>query len=410
VRVLCVGNLYPPHDLRGGYEITWRSSVLHLRSRGHVVRVLTSDYHSPDIDPHAELDSDVHRELQWYWREHEFPRYSLRRRIALERHNAAVMDRHLHHLRPDAVAWWGMGGMSLGLIERVRRREIPAVGVVGDEWLRWGPRADGWLRPLRRRPLGAIAECVTRLPAKVDLDDAATWLFNSDAVRQNAISAGLRVPRTQVARPGIDTGLFQAAEPAPWSWRLLYVGRLDPRKGIHVALEALRSLPADATLVIQGSGEPAYERELRDLAQRVGADERVRFSTTPRNDLPEVYANADVVLFPVQWEEPWGLVPLEAMAMGRPVIVTGTGGSREYLRHERNCLLFQPRDSPEALAAAVRRLADSPQLRAQLRAGGLRTAPRYTEDAYNETIETTLRLAVSGRGRPRPIAHEPAGK
>src|SRR5207237_6469644 len=61
VRVLYVGNMYPPHDLGGGYELTCRSSVLHLREHGHEVRVLTTDYHSPALDRDYELDPDVHR-------------------------------------------------------------------------------------------------------------------------------------------------------------------------------------------------------------------------------------------------------------------------------------------------------------------------------------------------------------
>src|SRR5436190_10802039 len=182
VRVLCVGNICPPHDMRGGYELTWRSSVLHLRDRGHEVRVLASDHRAPGVT--GELDPDVHRELHWYWRGHAFPRHGLRERIGLERHNAAVLTRHLEEFRPDVVAWWGMGGMSLGLIERVRRLGIPAVGVVGDEWMRWGLQADAWLKPLHGRPrLGALAERLTGAPGEVDLDGAATWLFNSERTR-----------------------------------------------------------------------------------------------------------------------------------------------------------------------------------------------------------------------------------
>src|SRR3954454_21198749 len=127
--------MYPPHDLGGGYELTWRASVAHLRARGHAVRVLASDYRAPGYGADEELDRDVHRELRWYWRDHEFPRHRVRERIGLERHNAGVLDRHLGEFRPDVVAWWQMGGMSLSLIERVRRLGLPAVGVIGDEWL-----------------------------------------------------------------------------------------------------------------------------------------------------------------------------------------------------------------------------------------------------------------------------------
>lgn len=394
MRLLSVGNMYPPHDQGGGYEITWRSSVLHLRERGHDVRVLTSDYLSPALDPTEELDDDVHRELRWYWRDHAFPRMPLRERIAIERHNADVLGRHLRELRPDAIAWWGMGGMSLSLVERARRAGIPAVGVVGDEWLRWGLRADGWLKPLhRRRRLGAMAERATGLPGSVDLGGAALWLFNSEAMRASAPP----VARAGVAHPGIDDALFTAAPAPEWGWRLLYLGRIDERKGIHVAVDALADL-SEATLTIQGGGDDAYLHRLRERAAAIGAADRVRFSTEPRERLPTVYAEADAVLFPVQWEEPWGLVPLEAMAVGRPVIATGTGGSREYLRHERNALVYEPRDSPAALAAAVRRLASDASLRARLRKCGFETAARFTDTAYNDAIEEALRRSVARSG------------
>jgi len=390
VRVLSVGNMYPPHDLRGGYELTWRSAVAHLRGAGHAVRVLTTDFRSPDVPPDDPEDPDVHRELRWYWRDHAFPRMSMRGRVALERHNAAVLGRHLSDLRPDVVNWWGMGGMSLTLVERARRAGLPAVGVVGDEWMRYGPRVDGWLRPFHGRPrLARLAERVTGLPARVDLGGAGLWLFNSEFERRSMYAAGIDLPRAEVAHPGIDERLFEPAPERPWEWRLLYLGRMDPRKGVHVAVEALAHLP-DATLTLQGAGDPAYLEELRTLARRLGVDDRVAFVSVPRAELRQVYADCDAVLFPAQWEEPWGLVPLEAMAVGRPVVASGTGGSREYLGHEGNCLLYEPVESAQALAGAVSRLAGDQDLRARLRAAGSETAVRYTERGYNEAIRAAV--------------------
>jgi glycogen synthase len=165
---------------------------------------------------------------------------------------------------------------------------------------------------------------------------------------------------------------------------------MDDRKGVHVAIEALAQLPPEATLVLQGSGDERYVERLRALTRELGAQERVRFERRPRAELPELFGESDAVVFPVQWEEPWGLVPLEAMASGRPVVATGTGGSGEYLRHGENCLLYSPRDSADELAAAVKRLGADEQLRARLVAGGSGTAPRYTERAYNEEIAAAL--------------------
>ena len=381
MRVLCVGNIYPPHAPGGGYELTWRSFTAHLRDRGHAVRVLTTVHREPGVD--APEDPSVYRELPWYWRDHQFLTLPVRERIALERNAAATLESHLTEFEPDVVNWWGMGGMSLGLIERVRRAGIPAVGVVGDEWMVWGPRADGWL--VASRKLGPLAR-LTGLPTRVTLDDAAIWLFNSEEVMRRSGVPG------RVEHPGIDDMLFTEAPPRDWSWRLLYLGRMDERKGVHVAIEALKHLPEEATLTLQGRGDPAYVEGLR-------GSPRVVFSEEPRERLRDVYAAADVVLFPVQWDEPWGLVPLEAMAVGRPVVASGTGGSAEYLRHEENALVYQPRDSAEALAAAIKRLAEDEALRARLREGGFPTAARFTERRYNEAIENALEEATGARPR-----------
>jgi glycosyltransferase involved in cell wall biosynthesis len=130
------------------------------------------------------------------------------------------------------------------------------------------------------------------------------------------------------------------------------------------------------------------------MARARGLEDRVRFDgPVARSRLAEAYGEADALVFPVRWNEPFGLVPLEAMSCGTPVVATGTGGSAEYLADGSNCLLFE-RDQPAALAAAVRRLAGDAQLRARLRAGGLETAAGLTEDAYNEAVRKTVEAAA----------------
>jgi hypothetical protein len=113
--------------------------------------------------------------------------------------------------------------------------------------------------------------------------------------------------------------------------------------------------------------------------------------------VPESYASADVVLFPVLWEEPWGLVPLEAMASGRPVVASlAGGGAAEYLRDGENCLQFPP-DDPSALAATVTRVAEDAELRTRLVTAGGKTAARFTEQAFYEAVERELEQAVRTR-------------
>ena len=393
MRVLAVGNMYPPHHL-GGYELVWRAAMRHLRSLGHDVRVLTTDFRLPA--PAEPEEEGVHRELRWWWRDHAFPELPLRERFALERHNARAFERHLREFRPDVVSWWSMGGMSLSLLERARRRGLPAVAFVHDDWLDYGPRVDAWLKLFtgpRRGRLAAPAEALLRMPTRVAFEDAARYVFVSERTRQRAIDVGRRPRDSGIAHSGIDPAYVGPRPERPWAWRLLYVGRIDERKGIATAVDALAKLPTEATLTVVGEGDPGAEAKLRDQAARLGVADRVQLEGfRTRAALPDSYEASNVVVFPVMWEEPWGLVPIEAMALGRPVIATGRGGSGEYLHDGENALLFEAGDA-DALAAAVTRLAGDPALRARLREGGKRTAPLHTEGVFNAAVAREIEAA-----------------
>jgi glycosyltransferase involved in cell wall biosynthesis len=420
MRVLSIGNVYPPHSL-GGYEIVWRGVTEELRARGHTARVVTTGYRRPAVPQSAPEDLDVHRELRWYWRDHDWPRVGLRERLALERHNADVFDRHLRELQPDVLAWWPMGGMSLSLIERGRRAGVPAVLFVHDYWLRYAPLRDRWTRMWSRLPLAPLAgfgERATGIPARYDLGAAGRWLVNSGFVLDDTLAAGLNIPSDQlcVLSPGIEERLAAAARAAVsardgeapgssasgkgWAWRLLYLGRVVEQKGVHTAIEALAHLPGEAELRVVGDGHEPYLRRLRALAERLELARRVTFEgALPREATFDALRRADTLVFPVIWAEPWGLVPLEAMALGIPVVATGRGGSGDFLRHEVNSLLFEPRDAP-GLAAALRRLADDPDLRDSLRQEGYRTAAARGEAEFNRRAVEELEEAAGRWLRP----------
>lgn len=395
MRILAVANRYPPWSI-GGYEAIAAGTVKALRRGGHRVRVLTTRPDPSDRPVAGPPNDDVHRELRWYWRDHEFPRLPLRETVGLERANAAVLAQHLEQLHPDVVMWWAMGGMSLSLLEQVRRAGVPAVGVVGDDWMTYALAVDGWSGRFTRwrRHAAPAAERITGVPAAVDLSVAARWVFISEHVRARARGLGLE---GVVVHPGVDRDRFAARPAARWRWRLLYSGRIDPRKGIRTAIDALAELPGDATLTIDGDGDRRHATELAALTDRLGLGSRVQFRCSPPEAVPDSYAAADVVLFPVLWEEPWGLVPLEAMASGRPVVASlAGGGAAEYLRDGENCLQFAP-DDPSAMAATVRRVAEDAELRTRLVTAGRKTAARFTEQAFDEAVERELEQAVRTR-------------
>jgi glycogen synthase len=394
VRVLAVGNMYPPHHF-GGYELIWQSAMRHVEAQGHEVRVLTTDFDTGANEPD---DPNVRRDLRWYWRDHGFPHLSRTERVRLERHNARVLDRELRELRPDVVSWWSMGGMSLSMLERVRRLGLPAVAFVIDDWLAYGPDVDGWVRVFAGRSdrVASLAERVVGVPARVDLDRAARCVFVSQTTRRRALEAGVEPESAGITHAGIDPIFMDPAPEREWDWSLVYVGRLDERKGVDTAVECLVHLPDAATLGIVGGWDEREEARLRGIAEAHGVAGRVTFAGQGgRAEVSAAYGEADVVVFPVRWEEPWGVVPIEAMARGRPVLATGRGGSGEYLRDGENALLFEAGDAA-ALADAVRRLSD-PDLRRRLRAGGLETASDHTEDRFNEAVLRELEAAAAAR-------------
>ena len=373
MRVLVLSNLYPPASL-GGYELSCRDVVDRWRAQGHECLVLTTrtDGEQPQDDPH------VRRELQWYWRDHAFLRPRADLRLRQERDNLAALRRAVRDLRPDVASVWHMAGLSLQLLTALEEEGVPLVLNVCDAWPSYGPKADAWTSLTRHWPVPRVLGVPTRLPRL----DAARASFVSQALLDDVRARGpWRFPSAVVVGSGIDPDDFPllAAPPAKeWQGRVVVVGRIEARKGADVAVRAMGQLPG-ATLRLVGPPRDDYLHELRALGP---------FTTEslPRSALRQVYADSDVLVFPVRWEEPFGLVPLEAMSQGVPVVATRTGGAADFLEHEVNCLAV-PVDDSDAVAAAVRRLADDPALRTRLVTAGLETAARYGVDVLASRLE-----------------------
>jgi glycosyltransferase involved in cell wall biosynthesis len=153
--------------------------------------------------------------------------------------------------------------------------------------------------------------------------------------------------------------------------RIAFLGRLDPAKGVHILIQALRSPPVlnlkmDIFGISQGSRDEQYAWELKLAA---AGDSRVTFHT-PISDgqVVPVLRTYDAVAVPSQGLETGPMVVLEAFAAGIPVIGSRLGGIEEQVQHEVDGLLVEPASVP-AWAEALRRISHSPALLAHLRAG-----------------------------------------
>ncbi|MFS1298269.1 glycosyltransferase [Streptosporangium longisporum] len=170
--------------------------------------------------------------------------------------------------------------------------------------------------------------------------------------------------RTRVVPCGVDVRAFTPEGPrmdlGPGPI-LLSIGRPVPRKGVETAIRALVAVP-EATLVVAGGhpDDPETGRLAR-VASGCGVGDRVRFlGRVDRESVPALMRSADVVVT-VPWYEPFGIVPLEAMACGVPVVASAVGGHLDTVLPGVTGLLVPPRE-PHALGGALRRLLAAPDL------------------------------------------------
>ncbi|MEU0877305.1 glycosyltransferase [Lentzea sp. NPDC005914] len=215
------------------------------------------------------------------------------------------------------------------------------------------------------------------------------------------IAMGLPRNKITVVPCGVDTTVFTpvghaAARGAPH--RIVAVGRLVPRKGFDDLIAAL-ALVRDAELVIAGGSRDLKAdpeaRRLHAIAEVHGVSDRVHLiGQVARADMPSLLRSADVVAC-VPWYEPFGIVPLEAMACGVPVVASAVGGLTDTVVDGVTGVLTPPRD-PRSLGKALRRLlADRSRAMAFGMAGRDRVEARYAwDDIAARTERVYLRVGA----------------
>jgi glycosyltransferase involved in cell wall biosynthesis len=229
--------------------------------------------------------------------------------------------------------------------------------------------------------------------------------------------AGVPASQLSVVPCGVDTGAFTPHGPAASRGqgagrggrpRLLALGRLVERKGVATVIAALARLP-DAELVVAGGpdfrhlGRSADYQRLRDTARAHGVADRVIFAGgVARPEVPALIRSADIVVC-VPWYEPFGIVPLEAMACGVPVVASAVGGLADSVVDQQTGWLVPPRD-PAALASALAQLLADPARRTAFGAAGVeRARRRYSWRQVAAQTEAVYRR-LTADARPGALA------
>jgi phosphatidyl-myo-inositol alpha-mannosyltransferase len=218
---------------------------------------------------------------------------------------------------------------------------------------------------------------------------------------------------------GVEPGRYQRAVPIA-RYRdgvpnILFVGRMEPRKGLIHLLRAFRKLQRDgvrARLLLVGTGPG--EREARRYVLTRQLDDVEFLGRVPEAQKAQLFKTADIYVSPATGRESFGIVLLEAMSAGAPIICSDIHGYRGVVRRERDGILVEPGNA-DALAASIRRLIDDPALRAQLSRAGQERAQLFTWERVGQAVEeyygfVIRRLAEQGelpKGFSAPIPPPP---
>jgi phosphatidylinositol alpha-mannosyltransferase len=194
----------------------------------------------------------------------------------------------------------------------------------------------------------------------------------------------------EVAFNGIEVAKFQEIEavesPQP---TIAYVGRHEPRKGLETLLQALRNLPEAVKLWVMSEGPQTGE-----LKARYGGDPRIEWlgSVTDEEKISRL-KGADVFCVPSLRGESFGIVLLEGMAAGTPIVASNIAGYKNVATHEKHAELVEP-GNPELLAAALTRVLEDKKYSASLILAGHERAAEFSMDRLAQLYLRYYKVAI----------------
>ncbi len=402
MRILLLSNRFPP-DVVGGAEILAGDVARALRDRGHDVCVLTSPYDGRGSGREPWVARQLREVVDGPQARNGSPRGGAGRLLAFyrqthSRYSARTVRRVIARFAPDVVYVWNLSGVGLVSILRVLRQvRHPIVFHLHSYWwqyinspeTRFSTVRMAWLKKLVIGPVP---------PLKF-----TTLIATSEAVKQEYAQAGCPRDRIEVIDNAIDFRFLGNDVVTSHRSRrpvLMYAGRLSAEKGVKVAVQALDLLVnrdgRDIRLEIYGQGDPQYVALLRALVSSRNLTEAVAFHGLVSQDrLICAYDQADLVIVPSLWEEPFGLVAVEAMARGVAVIASDVGGLRGVLRDGVDGRLVKPGD-PHILATTIAESLDCPEDRIRLGSAAHQTVrERFTLDICSRRIEEHLQRALA---------------
>ncbi len=391
MRLAEISTRFPPAP--GGVERHVAEIAPRLHDRGHSVQVLTSDLYT-EFPLRRLPDAIPRRETRPFGGIERLPVWSLPGELHYPFFRG--LERSLERHRPDLVHVHTFGTHQVAVARRFHCRGGAPFVLTAHFHPIWSIQG-GWFRHrLRRFYDRALAGPVTSAAARLIVQTRA----EETLLRQ----LGVRLPPVTVIPPGRSP--LPPPPDAPDAFRrhlgiegryFLFVGRLASNKGLPELLDAFervgRTDPA-LRLVLVGEDGGMGPWLTRRISEQ-GLGDRVRWTGFLADEslLAAAMAEAEALVLPSEYEA-FGLVLLEALAQGTPVIASRVGGIPEFIEPERSGLLVPPGDAA-ALAASMERIRSDPaQARRWGRYGRDEVAPRYTWGACADRLDTLFKEVV----------------
>ncbi len=407
MRILIISDSYPPY-FEGGYEIMCKLVNDKLMQRGHIIRVLTSDFELNE----KTVENEVHRIFDYDFGR----RTSFLKNLKLEIGNNRILKNQIRDFQPDIISIWHPIFLSKTLLVTLDSLKIPKVYNLEDNWLSWWyfGKGQGWfnyfefhqnssknaIKLVLRNTLGVL------IPTKWRLIDLTNAWFVSNSLKIQYLEAGLPVEQNPVIYNGLELPRYPLTPLRKKSCdriNLLWVGRITEYKGTHNAIEALAILinefgMKDIRLSIVGKPDnQKYSAHLEYLVKKNGLQGRIIFEGKfSHNKTIKKYLESDIFLFTSIYKEPFGLTWLEAFACGVPVVGTITGASKEIFADGENALIYKAGDS-ESLALGVKRLIEDETLYKKIQNNAIEIVKeKFNIEAMTDKIELLYAKAIRG--------------
>ena len=388
MKVAQLSTRYPPGP--GGVERHVAELATRLGARGHAVDVYASDLYREF--PLERLPAAVPREERTpFGRVHRLPVWSLPGELHYPFFRG--LERALLRDRPEVLHVHTYGTNQVAVARRYRIRTGSPFVLTAHFHPIWSIHG-GWLRH-------RIRGFYDRRVAGPVLAAAARVIVQTREEERLLRTLGLALPPLEVIPPGYSPLPAPPEGPAPFRDRfgvpgpyVLFVGRLASNKGLLELLQAFATLARDdveAHLVLIGE-DGGMRAALAARARSLGLEARVHLLGHVSDEalLAAAYRGATFTVLPSQYEA-FGLVLLESLAQGTPVVASRVGGIPEFIEDERAGLLVPPGEVPP-LAGAMRRLWTDPALARRLgKHGRTEVVPRYTWDRVVDRLEVLYR-------------------